>query len=36
VNMLVAYALVWSALELTVGLHLRGRVRTPEHRAAVH
>jgi uncharacterized membrane protein HdeD (DUF308 family) len=32
-NMLVAYALVWSALELAVGLHLRGRVRPPEHAA---
>jgi uncharacterized membrane protein HdeD (DUF308 family) len=27
VKLLVAYALVWSALELAVGLHLRGRVR---------
>ena len=35
VNLLVAYALVWSAIELAVGLHLRGRVRVPEHGAAV-
>ena len=34
VKLLVAYALVWSALELAVGLHLRGRVRAPAHGAA--
>ncbi len=34
-NLLVAYALVWSALELAVGLHLRGRVRAPHHSAVV-
>ena len=34
VKLLVAYALVWSALELAVGLHLRGRVRAPEYGAA--
>ena len=34
VKLLVAYALVWSTLELAVGLHLRGRVRAPEHGAA--
>ncbi len=34
-NLLVAYALVWSALELAVGLHLRGRVRAPQHSAVV-
>ena len=34
VNLVVAYAFLWSALELAVGLHLRGRVRAPEHGAA--
>jgi uncharacterized membrane protein HdeD (DUF308 family) len=34
-NMLVAYALVWSALELAVGLHLRGRVGAPEQGVVV-
>ena len=34
VKLLVAYALVWSALELAVGLHLRGRVPGPAHGAA--
>ena len=36
VKLLVAYALLWSALELVVGLHLRGRVGVPEHGAAAH
>ncbi len=34
VKLLVAYALVWSALEMAVGLHLRGRVPAPVHGAA--
>lgn len=34
VKLLVAYALVWSTLELAVGLHLRGRVRPLAHDAA--
>ena len=34
VKLLVAYALVWSALELAVGLHLRRRVRAPAQGAA--
>ena len=34
VKLLVAYALVWSTLELAVGLHLRGRVRALAHDAA--
>ena len=32
--LLVTYALIWSALELAVGLHLRARVRAPAHGAA--
>lgn len=36
VNLLVAYALVWSALELAVGLHLRARLRAPAHGATAH
>ena len=33
-KLLVAYALVWSALELAVGLHLRRRVLQDSHKGS--